>query len=259
MPRKLGSTLLLALIPFVQSQSIDREVRFLGKKKSKQKGLKGKKKSFDSKSHRKSAKLQSTASPWDNDFGLQSTWEGTPKCFDDADDATELGTLVLDSFWYEIRQTNCQPHNIAAVYDAYFRPDLVVNDQRGNVIAEDLEEYKTLSIGDVSTPGSAAYTCRYRRVSYAPTRPAVTEQGIYDDFVWVGNQITHSVIPIIQEQWYLIEMLGASGSFLYNGAGKGGKSGQGSWFYEYHQQGKGSQKVSPHCHRPQIYGIVIFE
>lgn len=214
----------------------------------------GKKKSMMS--HRTFAKLQSTGGLKKPEEGKsQSTLPGTPKCFDDAEDATKLGTLVLDSVWYEIHKTDCKPHQIAKVYDAYFRPDMLVNDRLGNIIADGLEEWKEYSIGHNMKPGSVAYICENQDLTFTPTKPAVTEPGIYDDFVWMGNEVVTGISPRITERWYFIELLGASGSFIYNGKGKSGKGSKKSWAYEYHD-GKGN---SPHCHKPQIYGIVIFE
>ena len=242
-----------SFVPVVQSQSIAREPRGLkGMKKHKH----GDKRSMMM-SHRTAAKLQSTLKPWQNQF--ESPLSETPKCFDDAEDATELGTLVLDSFWYEIQKTNCKPKQIAKVYDAYFRSDMVVNDRFGNIIADGLEEWKQYSIGHNMKQGSMSYICENQDLSFTPTKPAVTEPGIYDDFVWMGNEVISGVSPIIKERWYFIELLGASGSFIYDGKGKGSGKGSQAWAYEYHD-GKGKYNDnSPHCHRPQIYGIVIFE
>lgn len=266
MNKTLASTLLLTWIAypacrisFVDCQKIDRKFRFLGKRGIKNRSLsasgfkmKKMKTGLKGTSHREGAKLQSTISPM-----AQNAWPGTPKCFDDAEDATNLGSLVLESFWYEIQRTKCKPDRIEEVYDAYFREDLLVNDHNGNVIASNLQEYKEYSIGDAFTPGTVAYICYNRqKVSFNPTQEAVTEPGIHDDFVWIGNQVIDCSVPIIQERWFLIELLGASGSFLYNGKGKSTQD-EKPWFYEYHT--KGSKDSSQHCHRPQIYGIVIID
>ena len=191
---------------------------------------------------------------------LQSAINAQRKCFQDAAGATILGTLVLDALWEEIKRTKyCRAEEIDEILDAYFRPDLIVQDQTDTVIINSLQEYKQKMMNDL------VYACLYQDVSFEPTQEATTEPGIFDDFAWIGNRIVQDSKlsqPTTTQEIYLIELLGAAGSFLYTGKGGSGKSSKSKdspFFYSYHGKG-GSSKYGQHqCHRPQIYGIVMFD
>ena len=196
----------------------------------------------------------------------QSTVDDQPtQCFADAAGATVLGTLVLDALWEEIKRAkDCRAAEIELVLDAYFRPDLVVQDSTDAVLSNSLAEYKQQRLGDRGTPGSLVYACAFHQdVSFVPTQEATTEPGIFDDFAWIGNRIvldSSSSLSTTRQEIYLIELLGAAGSFLYAGNRNKSSKSQGDFpfFYSYH--GKKPNKYAKHqCHRPQIYGIVVFD
>eukprot|EP00977_Amphora_coffeiformis_P007321 scaffold1586_cov158-Amphora_coffeaeformis.AAC.10 len=241
----------------------------MGSSSSKKSKQKGKRQSETWKSMKKTPSLTTSSrlgygrpDPSQRLEQSSSTVNREPKCFQDAAGATMLGTLVLDALWEEIKRTkHCRPNEIAEILDAYFRSDLIVQDQNGMITINSLQEYKQQMVDDI------VYSCLYQDVSFTPTQDATTEPGIFDDFAWTGNRIVQDSEqqsqPTIRQEIYLIELLGAAGSFLYTGKGKSGKgsskdSNDSPFFYSYHGKG-GSNKYKQHqCHRPQIYGIVIF-
>ena len=203
---------------------------------------------------------------------LQPTIDIEPKCFQDATGATLLGTLILDAMWEEIKRTkHCHAEEIKQIWDAYFRQDLIVQDQTDAIIINSLEEYKQEMMEET------IFACLYQDVSFEPTQEATTEPGIFDDFAWTGNRSIQDPSSATMSQSttrkeiYLIELLGASGSFVYTGKEGGSKKGSSSsssrksksngspFFYSYHGKGGSGKYGREHqCHRPQIYGIVIF-
>lgn len=179
------------------------------------------------------------------------------RCFNDAEEATRLGTKILQAFWHDILDTDCIPKKIARVYDIYFRDDLLVQDRSGNVISDDLEQYKEDSIGDGTEPGTITYICEYQKLRFKATEDAFIEPGVFDEFVWIGNQIIcdDALGEVQQQRQFFIELFGSSGSLSYHRKRqKYSKAKSGSWFYGYN--GNGYTKA---CHRPQIYTIVILD
>jgi hypothetical protein len=113
----------------------------------------------------------------------------------------------------------------------------------GNAVSTTLEEYKATSIGDGTQPNTATYICEYQKIRFKETQPAFTEPGIFDDFVWIGNQIICDDVQdiSIQVRNYFIEFAHVPTQPLHvskktKAATKGGKA----------------------CRRPQIYTIVEF-
>ena len=235
----------------------------------------------------------------------------TKRCFADAASAAALGTLVLQALWSELVQTECNVAQMAAVYDQYFREDVLVQDISGAILANGLEEWKAMSLGinsdnannnDENHNVNWAYACEYQKLQFEATEDAFTEPEVFNDFVWIGNElVTDSSWSDLKQKGdalsqqqqrprqYFIEMIGKSGSFLYGGSdsssssskdGKGkGSSGSrryhdpSHWLYEHYGSGSTGGKgksgtagnhldnhnipYTPHCHRPQIYGIVL--
>lgn len=175
------------------------------------------------------------------------------QCFEDATDAAVLGTEILTAFWHDIvYTTDCDPVQIAAVYDIYFRPNLLVQDLVGNSLSTSLDEYKAVSIGDGTQPNTATYICEYQDFSLEATQEAFTEPGIYHDFVWIGNQIISDEDSgqgdTVQPRQYFIEFAhvpqqGTSSDQKTTKAasGKGGKT---------------HRATTRPCQQPQIYTIV---
>ena len=129
------------------------------------------------------------------------------RCFENSEDATKLGTSILESFWEAILDTNCSPNEIGEVYDIYFRHNVHVQDKNGIVLTRSLEELKQTEIGQRNLPGSVAHTCARKRVLFRASEPAVVAAQVFDDFVWIGERIVQekNKPDVRQDRQYMIE------------------------------------------------------